>query len=97
MPNSLRELADRYWQLVCEETPAAALMAGQPTGFALLRESPEDHARRLAGPRLGYQSEAAHFVANELRSFKAIKNIVDQRAGGFSGKGKCYRLVYQKL
>lgn len=65
MPNretgSLREIADRYWEFVCEERPVVALLAGQPTGFQLLREAPADHLRRAS---------RAERLLEELRPFK---------------------------
>ncbi|WP_082793121.1 DUF885 domain-containing protein [Ramlibacter tataouinensis] len=42
----LSRLCDAYWQLVREEQPLLALMAGQPLGLELMREAPEDHTRR---------------------------------------------------
>jgi uncharacterized protein (DUF885 family) len=45
----LAELADRYWQFLRREQPITALLAGQPIDDPdLMREAPEDHARRDA-------------------------------------------------
>ena len=46
---ALADLAQRYWQFECDETPLAPALAGAPMDHDLLfRESPADHARRDA-------------------------------------------------
>lgn len=46
----LTALAEDYWQFICFESPMLAILAGEPTGDAVLfRESPADHDRRAAG------------------------------------------------
>lgn len=44
--DNLSAIAARYWQFLREEIPTMALSASQPLGGELLREAPEDYARR---------------------------------------------------
>ncbi|MGH7042742.1 MAG: DUF885 domain-containing protein [Acetobacteraceae bacterium] len=62
---TLSQLAERYWQFLREENPPIALSAGQPHGDELLRESPEDHARRARACQ-GFLDELAPTDANAL-------------------------------
>ena len=63
--HDLARIAERYWQFLREENPVIALLAGQAQGDELLRESPEDHARR-ARASLGLLDELAMLDADAL-------------------------------
>ena len=54
----LADLSERYWHHLRRERPALALLAGQPQGHELLREAPEDAARR-AGQAAAFEAELA--------------------------------------
>ena len=87
----LARLAERYWNFVREEQPMTALLAGQPSGDKLLRESPADHERRVGQARRFLDElatiDAAALGATDRASLMLMQHELGQMCEMFATRG----------